>query len=120
MASSDPWELMPERELAGPKWERRQGYAKKKQREYSLPWWTNWGRKVSAVVSWPPPSVPVEKKVPAGLPTNAPFFHSPPVESKTAFTWAPADPKRVGIPDGRVRHAARPRKGIAHTERNTG
>lgn len=50
-----------------------------------MPWWASCVTNVRAVVSWPPPCEPVEKKQPAGLPTRAPVCHRDPVESKTAF-----------------------------------
>eukprot|EP00953_Heterococcus_sp_UTEX-ZZ885_P041273 21066-Heterococcus_DN1.PRE.1 len=43
-----------------------------------MPWCVSCVRKVSAVVSWPPPCVAVLTKMPAGLPTSAPVCHSPP------------------------------------------
>jgi hypothetical protein len=54
---------------------------------------------VRAVVSWPPPWVPVERKRPASLPARAPDCQSPPVESKKAFICAAIMPNRVGKPN---------------------
>lgn len=50
------------------------------------------------VVSWPPPWVPVLKKMPAGLPARLCSLQSPPVASKNAFICAAIIPNLVGNP----------------------
>lgn len=52
-----------------------------------------------AVVSWPPPWLPVLTKSPAGFPANAWVFHNDPVASKKALNWAAIMPYRVGKPN---------------------
>lgn len=51
-----------------------------------------------AVVSWPPPWVPVLKNIPAGLPARLCSLHRPPVASKNAFICAAIMPNLVGNP----------------------
>ncbi|BAT10991.1 Os10g0436825 [Oryza sativa Japonica Group] len=52
-----------------------------------------------AVVSWPPPCVPVLTKNPAGFPASFCFSQREPVESKNAFICAAMAPYLVGNPN---------------------
>ena len=52
----------------------------------------------SKVDSWPPCSVCVEVKTPAGLSLSAPDSHNALVPSKKNFSGAAMLPKRVGLP----------------------
>ena len=61
----------------------------------------------SSVDSWPPCSVWVEVKTPAGLPAKAPDIHSALVPSKKNLTGAAMLPNRVGLPRIRPQHCTR-------------